>query len=70
MFSFIANHHKLCIAFGFVVNLAIDGKYLLVELQNEIGSHSMEIDDVPDKTSLAEEVGMQSSLLDCLIELL
>ena len=69
MFPFIANHYKFPMAFGLVVNLAIDGKYLLVELQNKIGSHSMGVEDVPDKISQAEEVGMQSSLLGCLIEL-
>ncbi len=70
MFSVIANHHKLCIAFGVVVNLAIDGKYLLVELQNKIGSHAMGVEDVPDKTSQAGEIGMQNSPLGCLIKLL
>ena len=70
MFSFIANHLKLCIAFGLVVNLATDGKYLLVELQNKIGSHSMGVEDVPDKMSQAGEIGMQNSLSGFLIELL
>ena len=70
MFSFIANHLKRCIAFGLVVNLATDGKYLLVELQNKIGSHSMGVEDVPDKISQAGEIGMQNSLLGFLIELL
>ena len=70
MFSLIANHHKLCIAFGFVVNLAIDGKYLLVELQNEIGSHAMGVEDVPDEISQSGEIGMQNSLLGFLIELI
>ena len=63
MFSFIANHHKLCMVFGLVVNLAIDGKYLLVELENKIGSHSMGVEDVPDKISQAGEIGMQNSTL-------
>ena len=63
MFSFIANQYKFCIAFGLVANLAIDCKYLLVELENEIGKNSGGVEDGMDKTSEMPKIGMQISLL-------
>ena len=58
MFSFIANQYKFCIAFGLVANLAIDCKYLLVELENEIGKNSGGVEDGMDKTSEMPKIGM------------
>ena len=63
MFSFIANQYKLSIAFGLVANLAIECKYLLVELENEIGKNSGGVEDGMDKTSEMPKIGMQISLL-------
>ena len=50
-------------AFGLVVNLAIDGKYLLVELENEIEKNSRGVEDGMDKTSEIPNIGMPILLL-------
>ena len=63
MFSLIDNHYKFYIAFGLVANLAIDCKYLLVELENVIGKNSRGVEDGMDKTSEIPKIGMQISLL-------
>ena len=63
MFSFIANQYKFCLAFGLVANLAIDCKYLLVELENETEKNSGGVEDGMDKTSEMPKIGMRISLL-------
>ena len=63
MFSLIANQFKFCIALILVANLAIDCKYLLVELENEIEKNSRGIEDGMDKTSKMQKNGMRISLL-------